>query len=595
MADKRGDELNSIVSLVGTDLFLIIRGTEVFNSTPAEVSTLVGGLTAEQQATLSFFEYDSMTDTLIATKTITVPAASLEIGTNLALSDFGEILAVMNNALNISQLLTGGDQIEEEGVLLPDICFSPPSEQLAEQLVDTDTSSAITEASPAEFVLDPSVFTSSIPTDEFLVLQNTNDFATIPPSGQIRNQIWIGTDDTGHMLFDGIFDVSVGLTTLKPPNPQVFRSGELYFSRTAPVGTGSFTFKGVQVGPDFIARSDIRGYPLQRSRVVTRNTADSLKAPYQNLNDEYDTVVAKTGGIVHNYLPTATADTTTTGTFTPGDAGVSNPTLDTDGAATFAQDDIVLISNTNFNSGFFEVESHAANLLTVKGVGTVATTEDFTRDNFLNSTGGIHTDFGATIGEVKITKVNVSVIRANASGDWETGKGSVTPISFSAIGSGAGVETGGFDANDAIFPSSNPAAADSRNSHPILAYDDTTAESVIFSSSFRGGYLGGDVIVDIDWVAATATSGGVTWGVEFERNAPGGTDIDADSFDTQQTEASTTNGTSGIITRTTTTLTQAEADDIEALDAFRVRIQRVVGDGGDTMTGDAQVLKVRVR
>lgn len=151
------------------------------------------------------------------------------------------------------------------------------------------------------------------------------------------------------------------------------------------------------------------------------------------------------------------------------------------------------------------------------------------------------------------------------------------------------------DANSAIYPSSNPAAANSRNGHPVIAYDDTTAENIIFNNTISDGYGGEDINIDIDWVAETAITGGVTWGVEVEANAPGGNDIDSDSFDTQQTGTSTTNGTSGIITRTTITLTQAEADAIAASDAFRLRLQRVVSDGGDDMTGDAQIVKTSMR
>jgi len=164
-----------------------------------------------------------------------------------------------------------------------------------------------------------------------------------------------------------------------------------------------------------------------------------------------------------------------------------------------------------------------------------------------------------------------------------------------AIAALGGAHLGSFDANDALFPSSNPAVADSRNSHPILAFDDTIAENIIFNDAMPRHYREGDILIDIDWIAETATTGGVTWGVEIERNAPGGNDIDSDSFATQQTGNSTTNATSGIVTRTTITLTQAEADDIEARDSYRMRLQRVVGDGGDTMTDDAQILNVAVR
>ena len=152
-----------------------------------------------------------------------------------------------------------------------------------------------------------------------------------------------------------------------------------------------------------------------------------------------------------------------------------------------------------------------------------------------------------------------------------------------------------FGSNDAIFPATDPASAFSRNGHPVLNYDDIIAERVIFDSKIQAGYGGEDIKVDIDWVAKTATSGAVTWGVEFERNAPGGNDIDSDSFAAQQTANSAASGTSGVITRTTITLTQAEADGITAGDYFRMRLARVVGDGGDNMSDDAQVLRVVVR
>ena len=163
-----------------------------------------------------------------------------------------------------------------------------------------------------------------------------------------------------------------------------------------------------------------------------------------------------------------------------------------------------------------------------------------------------------------------------------------TGLEFTA----AGDSSISFDANDAIFPASDPAVADSRNAHPILGFNDTTAESVIFNSSMAENYSGGDIDIHIDWVAETATTGGVTWAVEIERIAPSGTDIDSDSFDTQQTGTSTTNGTSGVVTRTTITLTQGEADGITALDAYRLRVERVTGDGGDTMSDDAQILRL---
>ena len=156
---------------------------------------------------------------------------------------------------------------------------------------------------------------------------------------------------------------------------------------------------------------------------------------------------------------------------------------------------------------------------------------------------------------------------------------------------GGGDFLGSFDANDALFPSSDPAVANSRNAHPVLAYDDTVTEQVIFSGVISKDYAGGNLSVNIDWVAETATSGDVTFGVSFERIAAGGTDIDSDSFAAERTSTDTTNGTSGIVTRTTITFTKAQADGIVAGDAFRLKVRR--GNlSGDTMTDDAQVLQI---
>lgn len=160
------------------------------------------------------------------------------------------------------------------------------------------------------------------------------------------------------------------------------------------------------------------------------------------------------------------------------------------------------------------------------------------------------------------------------------------------IGASASAFLDSWDANLVTFPASAPAGATSRNGHPVLTFDDTTAENVVIHDVLSADYATGSVSVRVDWVAATATTGAVVWGIEVERDTPGGQDIDADGFAAQQTATSTTSGTSGIVTRTTITLTQAQADSWTAGDAYRMRVQRVAANGSDTLVGDAQVLRV---
>lgn len=159
---------------------------------------------------------------------------------------------------------------------------------------------------------------------------------------------------------------------------------------------------------------------------------------------------------------------------------------------------------------------------------------------------------------------------------------------------GGGAQLGSFDANDAIFPATDPAAVSARNGHPLLGFDDGTDESVIFYGVMSNDYSDGALAVDVDWVAETATAGVAGWDAEFERIAPGGQDIDSNGFAAAQSASSTTNGTSGIVTRTSIAFTQAQADAIEAGDAFRLRLTRDTGVGSN-LTNDAQVLRVSVR
>jgi hypothetical protein len=132
------------------------------------------------------------------------------------------------------------------------------------------------------------------------------------------------------------------------------------------------------------------------------------------LNADYTTVAAQTGGLVVNVLPTATNDTVAVGGFTAGVAAVSNPTVSTTGAATFSAGDIIQISGSN--DGLFEVEGHAANVLTIRGIGTVSTTQDWFANQFVSDTTVAGT----------ITLVNINVLRGNSSGDWETYTGDTT-------------------------------------------------------------------------------------------------------------------------------------------------------------------------
>jgi hypothetical protein len=148
-----------------------------------------------------------------------------------------------------------------------------------------------------------------------------------------------------------------------------------------------------------------------------------------------------------------------------------------------------------------------------------------------------------------------------------------------------------FTAGDNQPPASSFATLDTRNSIAVLDFDDASTESAVFVGIMpEAASLGSGLIVNLDFMATTATSGNVRWSVAFERCT---TDLDADSFDTATAATVATSGTSGIVSAGSITCTAI--DGITAGDLFRLRVQRLGADAADTMTGDAELVAVEVR
>lgn len=141
-------------------------------------------------------------------------------------------------------------------------------------------------------------------------------------------------------------------------------------------------------------------------------------------------------------------------------------------------------------------------------------------------------------------------------------------------------------------PATNFATLDTRNSILVLEFDAATEESAYFVGVINEGRsLTNGITVRLRWMADTATSGNVRWGVQFEKT---GTDLDTDSFDTNAQVTSAANGTSGIESVAEITITTI--DSLVAGDRYRLRVYRVAADAtNDTMTGDAQLVAVEVR
>lgn len=143
-------------------------------------------------------------------------------------------------------------------------------------------------------------------------------------------------------------------------------------------------------------------------------------------------------------------------------------------------------------------------------------------------------------------------------------------------------------------PSSNYATLDTRNGHPVLDFDDTTAEGAVFSFVLPRNYASGGITVYVGSSATSATTGTIGWTVEIERVGTA-QDTDSDSFATAATiTAATVSGTSGIVTTSNVAITDgANIDSIAVGELCRIRIKRDVAN--DTATGDAELHFVEIK
>ena len=128
------------------------------------------------------------------------------------------------------------------------------------------------------------------------------------------------------------------------------------------------------------------------------------------------------------------------------------------------------------------------------------------------------------------------------------------------------------------------------------AFDASLVEAVFFR--FRASdYTSGNVTIDLDWYASTATSGNVVWGAQMAAITPDADtqDVETDALPTVTTVTDTHLGTVGHrVHRCTITLTTTALDSIATGDHVVVRISREGSNGSDTMTGDAVLLYVSI-
>lgn len=120
-----------------------------------------------------------------------------------------------------------------------------------------------------------------------------------------------------------------------------------------------------------------------------------------------------------------------------------------------------------------------------------------------------------------------------------------------------------------------------------LYYDASSDESAYWR--FRAvAYGSGNLTLDIDWYADTATSGNVIWGAQIAAITPDddSQDVETDGMATASTVTDSHIGTVGQRLHRAT-ITISNLDSLAADDWVTLRIYRDADAAGDTMTGDA--------
>lgn len=217
-------------------------------------------------------------------------------------------------------------------------------------------------------------------------------------------------DVAGITPTDGVFIVGDGTNLV----------GESGATARTSLGLGSGnspTFQSLTITKDIV-------FGGESLRAVSETV--SIGSNWQNFNSDYSANAAQAGGLVFNYLPTATQTTTSgAGVFTAGVDGASNPTVTVADSTGFAQGDIIEIKGSANNDGRFEIHAASGNTLTIRSTaaGITDQVELFTLGQFT-----AETDTGATI-----TKITVAVLRCNTNGTFSVASGSSTGMTYRAL------------------------------------------------------------------------------------------------------------------------------------------------------------------
>ncbi len=487
------DGFTQLVKLNITDT-LLIQGEPVL----ATSEMLSEGQVIKFDAATNSFVYagatvDETTGVWTFDNSIEVPQASLKMSDTLILTEGTGVLISTDTINDVeSEHVTG--TITDAGSGHPgilelsnqiDVPFQPDnSTQITTNPLTTQiTSSARAHVNGATF-------------EAFAAMSNVRVTITDNASGivimYLPNKAVVRDGVGGFEFRAGTNFVNVNSNEASDPSNGIFNIGISPFRISAGqvidflIEADNVAFLGDVSGAPFLENKLQVG--IDRDIAYIRDTS-MIAEDYIKVNKDYTTVSAKTGGLVVNFLPTSTTDTITLGQFLAGVASTSNPTVATVSATAFSATDLIQISGTQQNDGLYEVLTHAANVLTIKGVGTTANVEDFTQDDFVNQI-----DSGV------VTKVNISAIRAGVDGLWEEGSGNQTPIIYTDFG----IQNTIYNSDDEVS-GDRQVTANSNRSVVIFGYNTNQA-----TYTTRGGLFTDGASASLSSLTSTGGDAGVT-------------------------------------------------------------------------------------
>lgn len=299
------------------------------------------------------------------------------------------------------------------------------------------------------------------------------------------------------------------------------------------------------------------------------------------LNKDYVTTSAQTGGLVVNYLPTATSTTSATGGFADTD------TVNVANTAGFAVGMFIQVSGAAdvTNDGLYEIGAIGAGAPGTIDIAT-APTHEFCQTAFA---------VDATDTTAVITNINVSALQCKTTGTWEQGAGGTEAALTSALtelGAGGGAVTGDTSVRvptvDAISGVTQ-ATSTTVSSFNVRSHPDESETGQQFEFKVPDDYDSGDITINVTYRMSTvvASPNNVVRVETAAEIAPaaGGT-IDVASYGLAQSDLTTLENVNW---SRVTVLTLTEGDFATA-DSILVKVKRRGTHANDDHTGAFQIM-----